>query len=56
VGDTHHAAGDLDAAGTAWRRALTVLDDLAHPDADQVRAKLDALPAPAAPVFDARDT
>jgi hypothetical protein len=28
------------AARTAWRRALTVLDALGHPDADEVRANL----------------
>jgi hypothetical protein len=40
VGDTHDALGDRGAAETAWRQALTVLDDLHHPDADQLRAKL----------------
>ena len=27
----------------AWQRALTILDQLAQPEADTVRAKLDAL-------------
>ena len=40
LGDTHHAAGDPDAARDAWQQALTILDDLDHPDAAQVRAKL----------------
>ena len=40
LGDTHHAARDQDKAQDAWRRALAILDDLQHPDADQVRAKL----------------
>jgi tetratricopeptide (TPR) repeat protein len=34
------AAGDLQAARDAWRQALAILDDLQHPDAAQVRAKL----------------
>ena len=44
LGDTHHASGDLAAAHDVWRRALTILDDLDHPSADLVRAKLE-LPA-----------
>jgi DNA-binding SARP family transcriptional activator/tetratricopeptide (TPR) repeat protein len=40
LGDTHQAAGDPDAARTSWREALVILDRLALPDADQVRAKL----------------
>jgi tetratricopeptide (TPR) repeat protein/transcriptional regulator with XRE-family HTH domain len=40
LGDTHHAAGDLAQAGKAWQQALPILDDLQHPDAEQVRAKL----------------
>jgi hypothetical protein len=43
LGDTHHAAGNPDAARDAWQHALTILDDLDHPDADQVRTKLAAL-------------
>ena len=42
LGDTHLSAGDPEAARTAWQQALTILDDLDHPDADQVRAKLSA--------------
>ena len=34
LGDTHHAAGDPDAARDAWQQALTILDELDHPDAD----------------------
>ncbi len=40
LGDTHQDAGDLDRAGEAWRQARAILDDLQHPDAGQVRAKL----------------
>jgi DNA-binding SARP family transcriptional activator/tetratricopeptide (TPR) repeat protein len=40
LGDTHHDAGELAQAREAWRQALAILDDLQHPDADQVRAKL----------------
>jgi DNA-binding SARP family transcriptional activator/tetratricopeptide (TPR) repeat protein len=40
LGDTHHAAGELAQAGDAWQQALAILEDLQHPDVDQVRAKL----------------
>ena len=40
LGDTHHAAGDPAAARDAWRQALAILDDLHHPQADNVRARL----------------
>ena len=40
LGDTHHVADDLDAARQAWQHALTILDDLASPDASLVEAKL----------------
>jgi tetratricopeptide (TPR) repeat protein len=40
VGTTHHATGNLSAARDAWQHALSILDDLDHPDADQVRVKL----------------
>jgi hypothetical protein len=42
LGDAYRAAGDEQAAGLAWRRALTILDDLRHTDADAVRARLTA--------------
>jgi tetratricopeptide (TPR) repeat protein len=47
LGDTHSAANDIEAAGDAWRQALAVLDELHHPDADQVRAKLREIDRPA---------
>jgi len=40
LGDTQDAAGDPDAAHTAWRHALDILTELHHPDATQLRAKL----------------
>ena len=40
LGDTRHAAGDQPGARRAWRQALTILEELQHPDADKVRATL----------------
>jgi DNA-binding SARP family transcriptional activator len=40
LGDTSHAAGEPAQALQAWQQALAILDDLQHPDAEQVRAKL----------------
>jgi DNA-binding SARP family transcriptional activator/tetratricopeptide (TPR) repeat protein len=40
LGDARHAAGDLAQAREAWQQALAILEDLQHPDADKVRAKL----------------
>jgi DNA-binding SARP family transcriptional activator len=40
LGDTRQAAGELAQARQAWQQALAILQDLQHPDADQVRAKL----------------
>ena len=55
LGDTHRAAGHPHQAQDAWQQALDILDDLHHPDADQVRAKLSNImaPAPAEPVSQA---
>jgi tetratricopeptide (TPR) repeat protein/transcriptional regulator with XRE-family HTH domain len=41
LGDVRHAAGDEQHAWDAWQQALAILEDLHHPDAEQVRAKLD---------------
>jgi DNA-binding SARP family transcriptional activator/tetratricopeptide (TPR) repeat protein len=50
IGDTHHAAGSPGAARDAWQQALAIFDELGHPSASQVRAKLGdlgaAIPAP----------
>jgi hypothetical protein len=43
LGDAHQAAGDLAPARAAWDEALALLDELSHPDADQIRAKLSGL-------------
>ncbi|MCU7730042.1 tetratricopeptide repeat protein [Actinoplanes sp. KI2] len=40
LGDTYRASGRLTEARTAWQRALDILTDLRHPEADVVRAKL----------------
>ena len=40
LGDARHAAGEQQEARAAWKRALVILDDLHHSDADKVRAKL----------------
>jgi DNA-binding SARP family transcriptional activator len=40
LGDARQAAGDQPEARDAWRRALAILDDLHHPAAESVRAKL----------------
>jgi DNA-binding SARP family transcriptional activator/tetratricopeptide (TPR) repeat protein len=41
LGRNHQLAGDRGAARRSWRRALSILDELGHPDSDQVRAALD---------------
>jgi tetratricopeptide (TPR) repeat protein/transcriptional regulator with XRE-family HTH domain len=40
LGDTRQAAGDLPRAREAWQQALAILEDIQHPDADKVRAKV----------------
>jgi DNA-binding SARP family transcriptional activator len=40
LGDTRHAASEPAQARQAWQQALAILEDLQHPDADKVRAKL----------------
>ena len=41
LGDNYEAVGDLQNARQAWRDALQIFNDLHHPDADDLRAKLD---------------
>jgi tetratricopeptide (TPR) repeat protein len=43
LGDVYAEAGDRDAARDAWQQALHVLDELGHPEADDVRQKLAGL-------------
>jgi hypothetical protein len=38
----HGENGDFEQARYAWRRSLTILDELGHPDAEKVRSKLGA--------------
>ena len=40
LGDAYHAIGEPGTAAQAWQDALTILEDLNHSDADQVRARL----------------
>jgi DNA-binding SARP family transcriptional activator/tetratricopeptide (TPR) repeat protein len=40
LGDARRAAGELPQARHAWQQALAIYDDIQHPDADKVRAKL----------------
>jgi DNA-binding SARP family transcriptional activator len=42
LGDARQAAGDQPEARDAWRQALAILDELHHPAAEKVRAKLAA--------------
>src|ERR1022692_3150803 len=43
AGDAHHDDGDTPAAHDAWTQALAIFDDLHHPAAGEVRAKLEKL-------------
>ena len=43
IGDTRLAAGDPESAGTAWRDAVAILDDLRLPEAVGMRARLSNL-------------
>jgi tetratricopeptide (TPR) repeat protein len=42
LGETYSVIGDSRAAHDAWEQALTILVELNHPEAEQVRAKLSA--------------
>ncbi|KOX15358.1 transcriptional regulator [Saccharothrix sp. NRRL B-16348] len=44
LGDSQQAVGDAGSARSAWLRAAAILDDLAHPDAGPVRARLHSAP------------
>ena len=56
LGDTHHAGGNAEGARRAWQHALTILDELSHPDADKVHAKLRPLLRQAEPALGGRHT
>ncbi|MFJ9214317.1 AfsR/SARP family transcriptional regulator [Streptomyces sp. NPDC102264] len=47
LADTHLAAADPEAARRAWRRALEIAEQIGHPSAADLRAKLGGLPNPA---------
>ena len=49
LGDAHAAANRTDAARTTWLRALPILDELGHPGAAELRAKLSRLGLESAP-------
>jgi tetratricopeptide (TPR) repeat protein len=42
LAETQQASGDTAAARESWRQALGILNDLNHPDADRIRARLTA--------------
>ncbi|HEY2579932.1 MAG TPA: tetratricopeptide repeat protein [Streptosporangiaceae bacterium] len=46
LGDAQHATKDLKNASTAWQQALAILDEMHHPDATAVRARLTAFVPP----------
>jgi tetratricopeptide (TPR) repeat protein/transcriptional regulator with XRE-family HTH domain len=46
LGGIRHAAGELAQAREAWQQALAIFEDTQHPDADELRAKLDGLDGP----------
>jgi DNA-binding SARP family transcriptional activator len=58
LGDAYHDFGDSELARIAWQRALTILEQLDHPRADRVRAKMqdNQYAAPVPPGSDARQT
>ncbi|MFF6877386.1 BTAD domain-containing putative transcriptional regulator [Streptomyces sp. NPDC012474] len=48
LGDVHLDGGETEAARESWRHALAIFAEFDHPDAEQVRERLDRLPvAPA---------
>jgi tetratricopeptide (TPR) repeat protein len=48
LGQAYLARGDIDLARRVWQQAIGILDDLCHPDADDIRAKLGHLDHPRA--------
>ena len=40
LGDTHESAGDHGHSRLAWSRALRIFEEIEHPDAELIRAKL----------------
>jgi tetratricopeptide (TPR) repeat protein len=48
LGDLWSPAGDSEAARRSWADALAILDEIGHPDGDEVRARLDGSGRPPA--------
>jgi len=46
LGDTRHVGGQPGPAREAWQQALAIYEDLQHPNADEVRAKLASITDP----------
>ena len=46
LGDTHQQAGEMSAARDAWLRAREIFEELGHPSADAVGARLASLSGP----------
>jgi DNA-binding SARP family transcriptional activator len=42
LGDNYWDAGERQRAGSAWQQALTVFEQIGHPDTEEIRAKIDA--------------
>ncbi|MEW2473308.1 tetratricopeptide repeat protein [Micromonospora gifhornensis] len=49
LGDSRHAAGAPDLARDVWQRALEILEELGHLDAEEVRTRLGSEPTQSAP-------
>ena len=49
IGDTHRAAHQDTRAALAWREALGILDEIGHPEAEQVRHRIGELAEPDRP-------
>jgi hypothetical protein len=46
LGDTYHTIGDHASARERWQQAYEILTDAGHPQAADVRRKLNAVPSP----------
>jgi DNA-binding SARP family transcriptional activator/tetratricopeptide (TPR) repeat protein len=46
LGETHQASGNQEATRDLWQQALAILNDLHHPDAAPIRARLQGLSVP----------
>jgi hypothetical protein len=43
LGDAHYRTNNFASARENWQQALTFIDQLGHPDADKIRARLATL-------------